>query len=150
MIIFRRLIINRRKNISFSNYIHAKKNLCKNYLDTNTNTEDDPITDTNGDYGAIYLAGSMNGWSGTSLPFTYNGDGEYTITFTPASVNNNSIDFKIYDGKDWKTIDWTIDLANNELIMEKGGNCTLSGVTTSSSITITINTITKVVNIVIE
>jgi hypothetical protein len=137
-------------NISFSNYIHAKKNLCKNYLDTNTNTEDDPITDTNGDYGAIYLVGSMNGWSGTSLPFTYNGDGEYTITFTPASVNNNSIDFKIYEGKDWKTIDWTIDLANNELIMEKGGNCTLSGVTTSSRITITINTITKVANIVIE
>ena len=92
----------------------------------------------------------MNGWSGTSLPFTYNGDGEYTITFTPASVNNNSIDFKIYEGKDWKTIDWTIDLANNELIMEKGGNCTLRGVTTSSSITITINTITKVANIVIE
>ena len=137
-------------NISFSNYIHAKKNLCKNYLDTNTNIEDDPITDTNGDDGAIYLVGSMNGWGGTSLPFTYKGNGQYTITFTPANVNNNSIDFKINNGIDWETIDWTIDLANNELIMEKGENCTLSGVTNSSSITITINTITKEANIVIE
>ena len=92
----------------------------------------------------------MNGWSGTSLPFTYKGNGQYTITFTPASVNHDSIDFKINNGIDWETIDWTIDLANNELIMEKGENCTLSGVTNSSSITITINTITKEANIVIE
>ena len=67
-----------------------------------------------------------------------------------ASINNDSIDFKINNGIDWETIDWTIDLANNELIMEKGENCTLSGVTNSSSITITINTITKEANIVIE
>jgi spore coat protein CotH len=131
-------------NVSFSNYITAKKNLCKNYLDTNP---EDGGDETDGDYGNLYIAGSLNGWSGKDYPFTYLGDGVYTITFTPKNVSGNKIEFKINNGEGWDVIDWTIDLSNNELVMEKSGNCVLTGVTTSSVITITFSTITKQVDI---
>lgn len=134
-------------NVSFSNYITAKKNLCKNYLDTNI---DDGGDETDGDYGDLYIVGSLNGWSGKDYPFTYLGNGVYTITFTPKNVSGNEIQFKINNGEDWDTIDWTIDVNNNLLVMEKSNNCVLSGVSTSSVITITINTLTEEATIVIE
>ena len=141
-------------NVSFSNYISAKKNLCKNYLDggssnnNNNNTTTTTTTTTtnnenDGYYGDIYVVGTMNGWGGKDYHFVFNGNGSYSVTFSPASVDGGEIQFKINNGVDWETIDWTIDLDNNLLDMDKGGNCVLTGLTTSSIITITINTITK-------
>ena len=143
-------------NVSFSNYISAKKNLCKNYLDggssnnnnnntttttkTTTTTTQGNVAFEDGYYGEVYLVGSMNGWAGKSYPFEFEGYGVYTITFTPTS---SDIQFKINNGENWEDINWTIDTSTGTLSMESGPNCSLSGLSTSSPITITINTITK-------
>lgn len=140
-------------NYSFSDYMSAKLNNCKSYLDggsSNNNNNNNTTTTTtttnnenDGYYGDIYVVGTMNGWDGKDYHFIFNGNGSYSVTFSPASVDGGEIQFKINNGVDWETIDWTIDLDNNLLDMDKGGNCVLTGLTTSSIITITINTITK-------
>ena len=105
-------------NVSFADYILAKKNNCKNYLDTgssnNTTTTTTKTTTTtthgnvafeDGYYGEVYLVGSINGWSGKSYPFEFEGYGVYTITFTPTS---SDIEFKINNGENWVDINWHI------------------------------------------
>ena len=142
-------------NYSFSDYMSAKLNNCKSYLDggssnnnnnnnttttTTTTTTQGNVTFEDGYYGEVYLVGSMNGWAGKSYPFEFEGYGVYTITFTPTS---SDIQFKINNGENWEDINWTIDTSTGTLSMESGPNCSLSGLSTSSPITITINTITK-------
>ena len=75
---------------------------------------------------------------------------QYTITFTAINVDNDQISWKIYDGYNFNTIDWTVE--NGELILEGAGKSSakINDVNTGDEITISVNSLTKEVNVIIN
>lgn len=137
-------------NVSFSNYIQAKKQLCVNYLDrTDENNQGQGQVDE-AEYGDIYLIGSFCGWNNSqALKFNYTGNGVYSLTFTPTNLSGNSMECKIFDGQNYNRIDWTLNMETGEVITSGSRpNFTISGINNQTAITITIdtNTMTAVVN----
>lgn len=105
-----------------------------------------------GYYGELYLIGSFCSWyqGNKDYPLEYNGNGVYTITFTAINVDNDQISWKIYDGYNFNTIDWTVE--NGELILEGAGKSSakINDVNTGDEITISVNSLTKEVNVIIN
>ena len=121
-------------------------------------TTDNTTTTTNGGegnyedgyYGKVNLVGSFDSWSTTDYALEFIGNGNYTITFTPKATSNGSIQFKFNrDGK-WDEIDWGYNKNTDELSLNGGENFKVDNVTTSSVITIRINTLSLEVEITIQ
>ena len=150
-------------NLTFNEYINKKKNMVNmnqtivnnnklNSGDTNNNQTSSSETSSSesneGYYGNIYLTGKFIEWAtyNKNYPFTYKGSGVYTITFTVRNVEDGVAKVKIYDGENYDKLDWTI--VDNTLVMEKGSSAKIYDCYNGQSVTITINTLTKAVEIV--
>lgn len=132
-------------NYTYSEYMNAKLNLLNNELKGMEEIK-------NGNYGDVYLNGSFSDWKGgKNYKFTYKGEGNYELTFTPNKVENNQIKCKLYDGEDYSRIDWVIvDGTTLNFDGKNSSSFVISSVSTSSSITIKVNTISKVCSIEIK
>lgn len=132
-------------NYTYSEYMNAKLTLLSNELKGVEEMKD-------GNYGDVYLNGSFVDWNGgKSYKLTYNGEGNYEITFTPNKVENNQIKCKLYDGEDYSRIDWVIvDGTTLNFDGKNSSSFVISNVSTSSSITIKVNTLSKVCSIEIK
>ena len=114
-----------------------------------SSSQDSSSQDREGYYGQVYLIGSFCSWNqgNRDYPFEYKGNGEYTITFKVGRVDDNRISWKIYDGYNFNSINWTV--VDDKLALD-GGNYSsakIDNVNRGDEITITVNTITKEVNI---
>lgn len=120
-------------------------------VSTNQNNSSSSIIENDGYYGEVYLIGSFCDWNqgNKNYPLEYKGNGVYTITFTPRRVENNQISWKIYNGNNFDTIDWTIE--NGMLTLEGAGKSSakIDNIRSGETITITVNTISKEVSVVV-
>lgn len=140
-------------NLSFYNYINSKKNLVNldyvigesnNSSNNNNNNNSGSGSSTDGNYGNVYLIGSFCNWSqgNKEYPLEYKGDGVYTITFTASKVNDGVLSWKIYNGYDYNTIDWTVVDGNLELNGNGVSSAKIYDCSNGEEITITVNTLT--------
>lgn len=101
--------------------------------------------DYKGYYGELYLACDKNSWKGKEYPFKYEGEGNYTITFTLGVTGDQY--FKIFDGNYWR-INWTI--TNGKLNKYNGDGFLIKNLKKDSEITISFNTITSTTSIEVK
>lgn len=141
-------------NYSFNDYINKKKNMVNlnqtiSSSDSNQNNNNNESSSNEGYYGDVYLIGSFMGWEkyNKNYPLTYKGNGVYTVSFTAQNSDNGVIKYKFYDGEEYKKLDWTV--VDNSLSMEVGSSAKLYA-NNGDKVFITINTITKDVEIVVQ
>ena len=96
-----------------------------------------------GYYGQVYLIGSFCGWNqgNRDYPFEYKGNGVYIISFTASNVENNQISWKVYDGYNFDTIDWTTEGENLTLQGTNKSSSKIYNVRNGETITITLDTL---------
>lgn len=151
--------INENGNWSFSDYISKKLamvNLDQVITGTteeenNNSNQGNQNSSNNGDgyYGEIYLIGSFMNWEkyNKNYPLEYKGEGVYTVTFTAQNSDNGVIKYKFYDGEEYRNLDWTI--VDGKLSMEVGSSAKVNA-NNGDIVTITINTITMEVEVVVN
>lgn len=144
-------------NWGFRDYLNKKLELINldqvitssgNESNNSGNSGNNGSNTNNGNYGDIYLIGNFMNWEqyNKNYPFEYKGEGVYTVSFNAYNLENGTVKYKIYDGENYQKIDWTV--VDNELIMEVGSSAKIYDCYNGQKITITINTITKNVEIV--
>lgn len=153
--------LNDRENWTFSNYMDRKlqninldqtisvpQNSSGNNNNNNSGNQETSQPENQGNYGNIYLVGNFCNWStpNKNYPFEYLGEGNYQITFTANNVEDGTVKYKIYDGENYHSLDWTVE--GNTLIMEVGSSAKIYDCHNGQQITIKINTISKLVEIV--
>lgn len=154
-------------NWAFKDYINAKKgkvdlnqtitapgssNNGNNSGNSSESSSNSSSSHVDGYYGDLYLIGNFCGFNegNKDYPLEYLGEGVYTITFTVRSLSENEefIKWKIYDGVSFSNLDWTV--TDGKLNMNGSGSSSsrLSRDYVGSEIIITINTLTKDVEVV--
>ncbi|MGM9858029.1 MAG: CotH kinase family protein [Bacilli bacterium] len=139
-------------NITFSNYMSAKLTAAaKSGLlgessggseETENPGESEEVEETI--YDNLYISGTFTDWTTDSTKISaYKMTRTAAYTYEITLVINSGIDssgvikFKFNNGTGWDQIDWTIE--DGKLLMEKGGNFELSGVTQGDTLHVVIN-----------
>lgn len=126
-------LTNSDDNYTFSNYINNKVK----QINVLPGGEETPV-----EYN-LYLQSTLNDWGNTKLKFEKIQDYTYSLTTTVTKLESdgNYFKFKINDGINYDTIDWTLSNDLNRLIKNAAGvsSAKVYGVNIGDKVTITIN-----------
>ncbi len=141
-------------NVTFSKYISNKVKQVISNENSSDNNDNNNQNLTEEEYDNIYLVSTINDWYSKDEKYKLKKitDNTYTVTVTITKVESDGdyFKFKFNNGDNYNIIDWTVSEDLKTLIKEKGRSVRCYGVAVGDSVTITINTKTNEVSVVIN